>query len=293
MTRPGPEPGGRVERAVRQKSTRQRRRRRAHWGVRVPLHHLDLGGAGLPPLVVLHGLLGSGRNWQTTGRDLAQWHHVLAPDARNHGRSPHHAEMTHGRLGDDVLGWLDGLGLGAVTLIGHSLGGRTAMLLACRHPERVARLVVVDIAPRDYAWAGHRAEFAAMNELDLRSLRTRQEAELRFEARVPDLGMRKFLATNLARADDGSWRWAINLPALTRALPELERDPLGPEDRYAGPTLFLRGGQSGYVREEDGAAIRRHFPAARVVTVPEAGHNPHMDQREAFVRAVREFCAGG
>jgi len=252
----------------------------------VTLHHVDLGGAGLAPMLVLHGLLGSSRNWQTTGRDLAAHRHVLALDARNHGRSPHAELMDYPVMAADLLGWMERQHVTGADLVGHSMGGKTAMLFACRHPERVGRLVVVDIAPKDYHSAAHRAEFAAMNELDLAGLASRQEAELRFEARVPDLGMRKFLTTNLERSPEGGWRWMVNLPVLTAALPALERNALAPEDRFDGDVLFITGGRSRYVQPADHDAIRRHFPRARIATIPEAGHNPHMDAREAFVREV-------
>lgn len=250
------------------------------------LHHVDLGGAGKPVMIVLHGLLGSSRNWQTTGRDLAAHFHVIALDARNHGRSPHTAEMSVELMAEDVLAWMDANGVANATLVGHSMGGRTAMFVACRHPERVERLIVVDVAPRDYDWLGHRAEFAAMHELDLGSLQSRAEAEMRFEARVPDLGMRKFLTTNLARGEDGRWHWAINLPGLTAALPTFEKSPLTTDDRYAGPTLFIVGGRSRYVEPRDHAAIRQYFPAAKIEVIADSGHNPHMDRREEFVRLV-------
>ena len=254
----------------------------------VPLHHTDLGGAGLPPMLVLHGMLGSSRNWQTTGRDLAAHFHVFALDARNHGKSPHAAEMTYAAMADDIIAWLDAHGIAKVVLVGHSMGGKAAMLLACRHPGRVARLVVVDIAPKDYYWVAHRGEFAAMNELDLTSLQSRAEAELRFEARVPAHGMRKFLTTNLERTDDGAWRWVVNLPALTEALPRMERNSLQATDRFDGPALFIAGGRSQYVQAGDHAIIRRHFPAARIEVIADSGHNPHMDRREEFVRLLLE-----
>ncbi|MBI2498576.1 MAG: alpha/beta fold hydrolase [Opitutae bacterium] len=252
------------------------------------LHHTDLGGAGRPPMLVLHGLLGSSRNWLSTGRDLARDFHVLALDARNHGRSPHAPLMNYEVMADDLVAWMDAHGLAKATLVGHSMGGKTAMLLACRHGGRVERLVIVDIAPKDYSWASHRAEFAAMAELDLASLHSRQEAELRFEARVPHLGTRKFLATNLVRGEHGhsSWHWAINLPVLTEALPVLEKNCLHPGDHFAGPTLFVLGGRSRYAAEGDRALIRKHFPAARIAVIADSGHNPHMDRREEFVRLV-------
>jgi pimeloyl-ACP methyl ester carboxylesterase len=250
------------------------------------LYHRDLGGDGRPPLIVLHGLLGSSRNWQTAGADLAAQYHVFALDLRNHGRSPHAAEMTYEAMAADVSAWLDAQGLTRVHLLGHSMGGKVAMLLACRHPARVERLVVVDIAPRDYYWPGHRASFAAMNELALGDLRSRAEAELRFEARVPSWPMRRFLATNLERTPAGAWCWQINLPVLARALPEMERNPLGAGDRFGGPVRFIIGGKSSYVETDDHAVIRRHFAAAELRPIAESGHNPHLEARAAFVAAV-------
>jgi len=251
------------------------------------LFHRDLGGAGNPPMVVLHGLLGSSRNWLTAGGDLAAQYHVLAPDLRNHGKSPHADEMTYDAMMADVLAWMDAQHLKRVTLMGHSMGGKTAMLLACRHPERVERLVVVDIAPKNYLSNAHRAEFAAMNELRLGSLQSRGEAELRFEARVDDWAMRKFLVTNLERDEAGGWKWQINLPALTMALPALEQSPLKDGDLFSGPALFITGGKSRYVATEDRGMIEKHFPGAKIEVVAESGHNPHMETRAAFVAAVR------
>ena len=252
----------------------------------VTLFHRDLGGAGKPPLVLLHGLLGSSRNWQTTGADLASDFHVFALDLRNHGRSPHTATMSYDEMMGDVAAWMDAQSLARATLMGHSMGGKVAMLLACRQPERVERLIVVDIAPKNYSWPAHRASFAAMNELTLGDLHSRAEAEMRFEARVSSWATRKFLTTNLDRKPDGAWFWQINLPVLTAALPILEKNPLGATDRFAGPTRFLAGEKSNYIEPSDHAAIRTYFPAAEIQVLPEAGHNPHMETREAFVRAV-------
>ena len=250
------------------------------------LFHRDLGGAGRPPLVILHGMLGSSRNWQTAGRDLAAKFHVLALDLRNHGASPHADKMTYDAMLADVLGWLEERGLARATLLGHSMGGKVAMLLACRQPQRVERLIAVDIAPKNYFWPAHRLEFAAMNELDLAKLRSRADAEAQFEPRVPGWAMRKFLTTNLERDANGHWRWLVNLPALTAALPALEKNPLVAGDRFDGPALFVAGGKSRYVAAEDHAAIRAHFPAARIAVMAEAGHNPHMEARAAFVATL-------
>lgn len=238
--------------------------------------------------MILHGLLGSSRNWQTAGKDLAEWYHVFALDLRNHGASPHADGMSHDEMVADVLAWMDAREMVRVTLLGHSLGGKVAMRLACRQAERVERLIVVDIAPKDYRWAAHRAEFAAMNELDLAHLKSRAEAEIKFEARVHDWAMRKFLTTNLERAEGSGWRWAVNLTVLTRALPELEKSSVGDGDRFDGPVLFVIGERSNYVQREDWETTKRIFPRAEFRVVEGAGHNPHMETRAEFVRVVSE-----
>ena len=231
-------------------------------------------------------MLGSSRNWQTAGRDLAQSFHVLAVDLRNHGSSPHAETMTYAEMMEDVVAWMNAQGLERATLMGHSMGGKVAMLLACRRPERVERLLVVDIAPKNYFWPGHRQSFAAMNELNLADLKSRAEAEMRFEARVPSWPMRKFLTTNLERDAEGKWVWTVNLPVVTAALPELEKNPLRDGDRFEGAVRFIAGEKSNYIEAGDEAAMRGHFPRAEIRVVAGAGHNPHMEAREAFVAEV-------
>ncbi len=255
------------------------------------LHHRDLGGSGEPPTLLLHGLLGSSRNWQTAGSALAAGRRVYALDLRNHGQSPHADAMSYAAMASDVLAWMDARGIGRAELVGHSMGGKVAMVLACRRPERVGRLVVVDIAPRDYNWPERRKEFAAMNGLRLAGLSSRAEAEARFEPLVPGWAERKFLTTNLERTP-GGWKWQINLPAITAALGELERNPLGPGDRFAGPALFIAGEKSRYIAPADHAAILAHFPSARFEVIAGSGHTPHIEAREAFVRALGSLSEG-
>ena len=239
-------------------------------------------------MLLLHGMLGSSRNWQTTGADLAAAYHTLALDLRNHGKSPHADSMSYEEMMEDMLGWMNQQNISSATLLGHSMGGKVAMLLACRHPSRVRRLVVVDIAPKNYFWPHHRASFAAMNELNLADLHSRAEAELRFEGRVPNWSTRKFLTTNLERGADGSWAWQINLPVLTRELPELEKNPLEESDRYDGPVRFIAGEKSNYIEAGDDEMMLTHFPRAEIRTIADAGHNPHMEKRAEFVAAVLE-----
>ena len=252
----------------------------------IELYAREFEAAGSPPMVVLHGMLGSSRNWMSAAAALTPTWKVSALDLRNHGKSPHADSMDYDGMVDDVLHWMDGQGLQKVDLMGHSMGGKVAMTLACRYPERVSRLIVVDIAPKSYFSNGHRAEFVAMHELSLKELKSRGEAELKMEGRVPDWGMRKFITTNLERTDQGGWRWLINLPVISTSIPELERAPLNEDDRFDGPVLFVLGGKSRYVQPEDHAAILKHFPQAEISTIAESGHNPHMETRGAFVDEV-------
>lgn len=245
----------------------------------------ELGGTGAP-LVVLHGLLGSSRNWQSAGVALAErGHRVLAVDLRNHGVSPWGDDCGYPALAGDVVACLERLALGPVHLVGHSMGGKTAMRLAMDRPDLVARLTIVDIAPRAYA-DRVRVEFAAMNALDLSAVTSRKDAEEKLAAQVPEWGMRQFILTNLGQDAEGRWRWTVHRAALTAALPAILGNPLSPGEVFAGPTRFLRGGKSDYIRDADLAAIRAHFPSADLVTLPESGHNPHFDARAGFVDAV-------
>jgi pimeloyl-ACP methyl ester carboxylesterase len=183
----------------------------------------------------------------------------------------------------DLLDWLDEQDLPRAAFLGHSMGGKVAMLLSCRHAGRVESLSVVDIAPKAYFWPERREEFSAMAGIDLAALSSRAEAERILEKRVPDWALRRFLLTNLERREGGGWRWLANLPVLSRELAALEESPLAPADRYLGPTLFITGGKSPYVGPGDREAILAHFPAAAIRTLPGSGHNPHMEARREFV----------
>jgi pimeloyl-ACP methyl ester carboxylesterase len=251
----------------------------------LPLIIRELGGAGAP-LVVLHGLLGSSRNWQSAGVALAErGYRVLAPDLRNHGSSPWADDCSYLALAGDVIAMLDGLSLGPVHLVGHSMGGKAAMRLVMDRPDLVARLTVVDIAPRAYS-DRVRVEFAAMNALDLSALKSRKDAEEKLATSVPEWGMRQFILTNLGQDAEGRWRWTVNREALTHSLPEILGNPLADGEIWNGPTRFLRGGKSNYIRDEDAATIHAHFPQADVITLSESGHNPHFEARAGFVEAV-------
>lgn len=255
----------------------------------INLHHRDFGGSGHFPLVFLHGLLGSSRNWQTVGRDLAARAHALALDLRNHGSSPSAETHTYQEMVEDVLRWMDAQQLSRVDLLGHSMGGKVGMLLACRHPDRVRGLVVADIAPRRYGPGSHAPEFAAMASLPVAEIASRAAADADLARSISDWGLRQFLLTNLVRTDE-KFRWGVHLPVLRDALAEIESNPLAPSDRFDGPVLFLAGTRSDYVQASDEEVVRRHFPRAEICRV-EAGHNPHIEARAEFSEAVGEFLS--
>jgi pimeloyl-ACP methyl ester carboxylesterase len=257
----------------------------------IKLTHRDLGGSGLSPLIILHGLMGSSRNWQTLGRELSQYYHVFALDLRNHGTSPHSAEMTYADMAEDVILWMQSNHIENATILGHSMGGKVAMVAACRYPSCVTKLIVVDIAPKAYYWPAHRSEFSAMKKIDLNHIATRLDAEKVLELDVPSLALRKFLVTNLEKTQDGNWQWIVNLDVITKAVDHLESNPLAPAEQYLGPTCFIVGGKSNYVKIEDEPSIKSIFPQAQIVTLHEAGHNPHMDSKDAFLKAIKDFIS--
>lgn len=256
----------------------------------VDLHARSLGEETTGhPLVILHGLLGSSRNWLSVARDLASRRPVHLLDLRNHGESPHHPDLSFEALVADLLHWCETHGLDRPHLLGHSLGGKVAMRAAVEHRDRFEKLVVVDIAPR--AYRPHRAELEAMASLDLETLASRAEAEAHLAREFDDPEHVQFLLTNLTRGEGGGFRWRCHLEALLDGAESLAGDPLPPGARNSEPVLFIVGGDSPYVSEEDRERLRDPFPRARVVTLKGSGHNPHYQKRAEFVQVLESYLA--
>ncbi len=251
----------------------------------------ELGDPESPPIVALHGLLGSMRNWTSAGRLLAERYRMILVDARNHGSSAHTSTHSFDDMVEDLLELLDNLGLDTVNVIGHSMGGKTAMALACSYPERLDQLFIVDSAPKDYP-SMHDREFEAMNALDLAALETRGAADDHMAKYFDDWAFRQFLISNVGRAEDGAFKWLANLPVIEASLQDLAKNPLGLDDVFDGKTFFLKGGKSDYIKEEDFNDIRFHFPNATIDTWEDSGHNPHFEHRDRFVRWVNEKLDG-
>lgn len=238
------------------------------------------------PLVVLHGFLGAGGNWHTLARRFAERRPVFVPDARNHGRSFHADAFGYGEMVDDLVALLDAEGLDRVDLLGHSMGGKTAMRAAVEHPDRVARLVVADISPFPSS-----AQFApyldAMAAAPLATATDRADVEAALAEAVPHAGVRAFLMKSLLRTREG-FRWTLNLPALRAAWPSVA-DAVELHGTFDGPTLFVRGERSDYLTEDVWPLVHARFPHARLATIADAGHWLHADQPDAFFEAVTAF----
>jgi pimeloyl-ACP methyl ester carboxylesterase len=248
-----------------------------------------------PPLAILHGLFGSGRNWAGVAQRLAAHHQVIALDLRNHGASPWADTRDYAEMAEDVRARLHASGHPRFALLGHSMGGKAAMVLALAHGAEVERLVVVDIAPAVYQ-PHHLGYVRAMRALDLGGITRRAEADSRLAPAVGDAAERSFLLQNLVfpnAAVGGEVRWRLNLAAIERAMPRLAGFPaLPPSAAYLGPALFVAGARSDYLRPEHEPEIRRLFPNARIARIADAGHWPHAEQPRAFLDIVQPFLAG-
>jgi pimeloyl-ACP methyl ester carboxylesterase len=253
------------------------------------LNVLHFENPGAPALVLLHGLLGSSRNWTTIGRTLQKRFDVHAVDLRNHGNSPHAEAMRWAELCADLEGYLEKKGLDEITLLGHSLGGKIAMRFACENPETVKKLIIVDIAAKAYP-PYHDQEFRAMKSVAVGKLGSRKEAEAALEPLVTDWGMRQFLLTNLVRDEKtGAFRWQANIKALHASLPHIRQNSLLETDRYNGPTLLLRGAKSKFIDDGDAEEMLHWFPKLHEVIVPKAGHNVHVENRADFLKTLDEW----
>ena len=240
------------------------------------------------PLVVLHGLFGSGRNWQSHRRHFGTRFEVFNVDLRNHGDSFHSDEMNYTAMAGDVARLLQNLNLGACNLLGHSMGGKVAMTLAVGQPRLVERLIVADIAPVSY-FHHYDDLIEPILALPLETLKSRAEADQLLRQNIPEDQLRAFLLQNLLRDPDG-WRWRVNWRAIQRDMEFLTGfDELAGGWRIETPTLFIRGARSDYVGDAEVDVIQRHFARAEIATIEDAGHWLHAEKPEIFARTVLDF----
>lgn len=239
------------------------------------------------PVIILHGLFGTLDNWQTIARKLSEQYTVYIVDQRNHGRSPHLPDMSYELMAEDLCRFMEQHWIFRAAVIGHSMGGKTAMQFALNNPDMVERLVVIDIAPKAYA-GGHQDIFEALFDVKLTELESREAAEQILARRIPEAGVRQFLLKNLTREKEGSYAWKMNLFAIYRHYPDILAAVGGPEP-FEGPALFVRGEKSDYITNGDQELIRRLFPKARLETVQGAGHWVHADAPQSLLELILQF----
>ena len=253
----------------------------------VKLHSLRFENPGAPALIILHGLLGASRNWTMIGKALRDRFDFHALDLRNHGNSPHVDSMRWSELVADLKLYLETHALGEVLLMGHSLGGKVAMKFACKYPECVKKLVVVDIAAKAYP-PHYDVEFRAMKRIPDGSVENRREAEELLKPFIPDWAMRQFLMTNLVRGEFGL-RWQVNLEVLHASLQVMRQNPLDARDCFTGPALLISGGRSEFIQSGDVDAMRVWLRNLEHRILSKAGHNVHVDDYEGFLGILREW----
>ena len=243
------------------------------------------------PLVILHGLFGSGRNWAGIAKKLAPSWRVLTVDLRNHGASPWDAAMTYSEMAQDVLDLIEAEALEQPVLLGHSMGGKAAMVAALTDPDAIGALIVADIAPVSYDHSNE-PYVDAMRSIDLTTVKRRGDADAALAKVVPEPGLRGFLLHNLVLEGEGP-RWRLNLDVIGASIPSLTGfpDPVAGA-AYPGPSLFVAGEKSDYVRSDHHVVIRDLFPAASIQSIPGAGHWLHAEKPAEFLDLVTDFLTG-
>jgi len=251
------------------------------------LLHSKILGEG-KPLLILHGFLGMSDNWKTLGAQYAQQgFEVHLIDQRNHGKSFHTPQFDYTLLAVDLLHYMQAHNLDTSILLGHSMGGKTAMQFACDYPEKTQKLLVADIAPKYYP-PHHQEIINALKKLDLTVISSRSEADEKLSENLSNVGIRQFLLKNLYWVEKGKLGFRFNLAVLQNKMEEIGEN-INTNDSYGGPTLFLRGDRSEYVLPADEIVIKRHFPNASVDTVANAGHWLHAENPKDFFAKSLSF----
>ncbi|PIE24908.1 MAG: alpha/beta hydrolase [Neptuniibacter caesariensis] len=238
------------------------------------------------PLLILHGLFGTLENWGTQIKRLSQNYQVIAADMRDHGRSPHSEEISYTLMAEDIRNLMDHLNLDSAHIIGHSMGGKAAMQFALTYPDRVNKLIIVDIAPVLYS-PHHDDVFKGLFSVNLASLKSRSDADKQLTTFISDSRVRAFLLKNLYRAENGEFKWRMNLALLHNQYTRISAAPKG--EAYAKPVLFIKGAKSDYLIPEYRDAVLSLFPKSDYRIIRDAGHWPHAEKPAEFTDAVLKY----
>lgn len=249
-----------------------------------------------PPLIILHGLYGSSDNWVSVGKELAKNFEVYLVDQRNHGNSPHTADHNYSLMKEDLHEFMEQQAIDKAIIVGHSMGGKTAMFFAADYPEKISRLIVVDISPRSYKTTSstqlkiHESIIRAMYNVDFYGIQNRQEIDEILAKSIPDNRIRQFLLKNVNRSKNNEYSWSINIKTIKNELPHIMDGLNDNHPEITGfPVLFIHGEKSDYILDEDKKSIYSIFPYADFESIPNAGHWLHAEQPELFLKTVTDF----
>ena len=240
-----------------------------------------------PPLIILHGLFGSLDNWMTHARKLSEDFTVYLVDQRNHGKSPHSNEWSYPLMAEDLHEFMSKEGIYASNFLGHSMGGKTVIQFAMQYPEQIEKLIVADMGVKAYP-PHHTEIIAALKSVDLLQVQSRNDVDRLLQAGIKEFGVRQFLLKGLGRDQEKKFAWKFNLKVLSEKYEEVLA-PIEFTYPFEGPTLFIHGGNSQYVLEEDKGEITSYFPYVFFDEIPSAGHWLHAEAPDEFITKVRDF----
>ncbi len=252
--------------------------------------HFKKFGSG-PPLIILHGVFGSSDNWKTLANHLMSTFEVYLVDQRNHGLSPHSDDFNYQVMTDDLKELLDDEQIEKYSLLGHSMGGKTAMNFAIQYPEKIIKLIIVDIAPKRYP-PRHQNILKGVHSLTLHEINTRKEADDLLSVTINNAGIRQFILKNLSRNPEGLFYWKINWKAIEDNIQAIG-EPLLSHAVFSGKVMFIRGAQSDYILNEDEPLLKKHFPDAVLITIKKAGHWVHAEQPAQLLALIKQFIKYG
>lgn len=248
------------------------------------------------PIIIIHGLYGSSDNWVGIGRKLAQNFEIFLVDQRNHGNSPHSNEHNYDLLQNDILEFMNDHNIEKATIIGHSMGGKTAIFFAKNNPERTSNLIIVDIAPINYSiknnphFINHKAIIETMLSVDFDKIKSRKEADNALKSNIPSIALRQFLLKNIKKNNDNSFSWRINIRSIYNNLEQILKADINKDLKITGfPILFIRGENSEYLTKKHYQDIYTMFPSAKIVTIKDSGHWLHAENPNDFIEEVQKF----
>jgi len=253
------------------------------------LNHRIIGQG--PVLIVLHGLLGSLDNWMSIAKNLASDYTVCLVDLRNHGMSFHHNEFNYQCMSQDLASLVSKLKIQNYSILGHSMGGKVAMFHAASNSQHIHKLIIVDIAPKAYP-VRHQQILDGLSAIQPEMLASRMQADDQLKHYIPDPRVRQFLLKNLKRSSSRSFKWKMNLPVIRTQINHVG-EVLPSNVLIHSPTLFIRGGASDYISENDFEAIHRQFPSSKIQTVQNVGHWVHAEAPAEFLNMILMFLDQG